>query len=503
MMTEASGSWVNDFNLVSSSSSAVSIPKGKGGSHKKETSADKLRAELKLLEWHKLANDAAIKAALMQTKQLKASPSASPSHVESDVHWIRRVINNEQTKPLEVSRDYVLDYQKKEREANDRVEHQVHHHIDVLRSLRGKLEERAELRSRTAEFREWKKEFSEKKYAVLSGKTLEDFSRESKSQNVPNFSGSNSLALSGPAFNTAKRTKANELTTVLKSLEKLSELEERISSLEKDNAHDRMLSAESALATTEQDRLALEFRRKVKGDDGVKRAVYAVRERKKAWEVKPVKNGNTNKGITKNTRQGTFLTDVIEEDGDGGGGGHGISKTVREKQKIERLREQALAPAGKKNLKARVQAKKLRTKESHLSKKRHDDALAELKKRKADATKRSAKLPPITAKKGASAGIKTNNKYLQDFQKMKQNRVKAKEKPVKREQSQSADATRPSVGTNVKPSGTITRRSQTLPVRRQGAGGGIGIVDSNVIPVGAVGNGYNGVKVMKSGHSKW
>lgn len=28
---------------------------------RKETAADKLKAELKLLEWHKLANDAAIK----------------------------------------------------------------------------------------------------------------------------------------------------------------------------------------------------------------------------------------------------------------------------------------------------------------------------------------------------------------------------------------------------------------------------------------------------------
>lgn len=39
----------------------------------------------------------------MQTKKLKEETSAeSPSFIENDSHWIRRVINNEQTKPLEV-----------------------------------------------------------------------------------------------------------------------------------------------------------------------------------------------------------------------------------------------------------------------------------------------------------------------------------------------------------------------------------------------------------------
>jgi hypothetical protein len=64
----------------------------------------KIEAELKLLEWHKLANDAALKAALLQTKNLKQdSPGrSSSSYVSDDAQWIRKVIDDEQVKPLEV-----------------------------------------------------------------------------------------------------------------------------------------------------------------------------------------------------------------------------------------------------------------------------------------------------------------------------------------------------------------------------------------------------------------
>ncbi len=211
----------------------------------------------------------------------------------------------------------------------------MEHHIDTLKDLRTRLEDRAELRSRTAEFREWKKEFSSKKYAVLSGKTLDDFSRESRSagpQAATNTSqvsaGNNSLALSGPVAGSSKVNRASELSTVLLSLEKLNELEKRITSLEGDNAYDRMIDQEAENernAAAEKQRLALEFRRKVKGDGSVNRAVYAVRERKKAWE--PPKGGHNRVAAggganaarykkTGNTRAGgTFLTDVGDEEG--------------------------------------------------------------------------------------------------------------------------------------------------------------------------------------------
>lgn len=43
-----------------------------------------------------------LQAAIMQTKQLNEEAPKSPSYLADDATWIRRVINNEQTKPLEV-----------------------------------------------------------------------------------------------------------------------------------------------------------------------------------------------------------------------------------------------------------------------------------------------------------------------------------------------------------------------------------------------------------------
>lgn len=327
----------------------------------------------------------------------------------------------------QVSRDYVVQHEKEEKIAQERMEHQTNHHLDVIKSIRGKLEDKANLRMRTQEFREWKKEFSDKKHAVLSGKTLDDFSRESQTLGK-NSEATSQASLTGGSNlgQSARANKTTELSTVLRSLDKLNELEQRISSLEGDNAHSRMMEAEVPI---KNERLALDFRKKVKGDGTVNRSVYAVRERQSTWNTKN-KSGARGTGVnavrsSRNSKGGggTFLTDMGEEPD---------KPSIRDQRRMERLREQATQPAGKKNLRVRVQTKKIRTKESNLSKRRHEEALAELKKRKADSTKRvhggrNSRLPPVQAKKGASAGVKTNNKYLQDFQKMKQSNARRRE----------------------------------------------------------------------------
>ena len=42
------------------------------------TETEKIKAEMKLLHWHKLANDAALKAALLKTKTMKAKDAKRP-----------------------------------------------------------------------------------------------------------------------------------------------------------------------------------------------------------------------------------------------------------------------------------------------------------------------------------------------------------------------------------------------------------------------------------------
>lgn len=54
-------SWVDDFSSFQSSTDAAPGGQKKAQVTKSPTKKEQLEAELKLLEWHKLANDAAIK----------------------------------------------------------------------------------------------------------------------------------------------------------------------------------------------------------------------------------------------------------------------------------------------------------------------------------------------------------------------------------------------------------------------------------------------------------
>lgn len=99
------------------------------------------------------------------------------------------------------------------------------------------------------------------------------------------------------------------------------------------------------------------------------------------------------------------------------------------------MRNQALAPAGVKNLKQRVNDRKGRQKEQMIGQKRHEDAMREMAKRKAEqlqkktginAAARNTKRTTAPAR-GAAAGVKTNNKYMQEFNKMKNANNKRKE----------------------------------------------------------------------------
>ena len=118
-------------------------------------------------------------SALIQTKSLKEQAvtqksTIRPNYTEDDEKWIKKVIQQEHVKPLEVSKDFVLEYERRERENNDRLTMQVERHIDTLKSLRQKLEARHDLKMRQEEYRNWQKEFLPKKHQVMLGKTLDE-----------------------------------------------------------------------------------------------------------------------------------------------------------------------------------------------------------------------------------------------------------------------------------------------------------------------------------------
>ena len=115
------------------------------GPSKTQSRSDKIESELKLLEWHKLANDAALKAALMQTKSLREDvPQVKPKHVADDARWIKKVIEEEHLKSLKVSKDYVLEYERKEQDQLERTEAHMEKNLETLAKLKTRLESKVQ-----------------------------------------------------------------------------------------------------------------------------------------------------------------------------------------------------------------------------------------------------------------------------------------------------------------------------------------------------------------------
>jgi len=111
-------------------------------------------------------------------------------------------------------------------------------------------------------------------------------------------------------------------------------------------------------------------------------------------------------------------------------------------KKKERLRQQAMAPAGIKSLKNRVQARQGRAKEQLIGKKKHEEAMKEMARRKTETKQqKSAAMSSKVGtggrgaggakmaipKKGIGAGIHNKNPHLQEFQQMKKGYQKRRE----------------------------------------------------------------------------
>lgn len=388
-----------------------------GRSRKPLTRKEKIMEELKLLEWHKMANDAAIKAALMQNKTLKETEvDTEPVHGEDDARWMKKVIQQEHIKPLEVNKAFVLEYEAKEKENEERLTAQVERHINTLSKLRGKLENKATMKRTTDEYRSWQRDFYEKKSAVMSGKTLQDMEEEERVRTAE-------LEAQGvkPKKRGVSQKKSTELSNVLESLDKLAELENRITTLEKDNVYERMVQQERPSADR---RTVLDFKKgrvpakaggPAKGNNLAPMSItYSVQPKTKSWQV-PVKGITKTRGAGPRGKastlgggggDGTFLTGMDDTGG-------GVSNT-----RMRKARANFDASAGQKNLRGRVQNKKSRVREEVAGARKHQQALTELNRRRNE--QQIQKRPPRgAAARGAASGVRTKNSHLQDFQNQK------------------------------------------------------------------------------------
>ena len=132
--------------LASIADSTFSNNALEGGDEEPEASyLQELEREMKLLHWHKLANEAALKAAIIRTKRLKGPDRhtqqmmrvATAKTVEAK--HIRTVVEEEQNKPLEVTDDFVNTYKAKEAKEREYLEREVLQHIKNLKTVKKNL----------------------------------------------------------------------------------------------------------------------------------------------------------------------------------------------------------------------------------------------------------------------------------------------------------------------------------------------------------------------------
>ena len=184
-----------------------------------------LKAELKLLNWHKLANDAALKAALMKTKQLKQDDKPQQEqYLRKQAEWMQRVIEEEQAKPLHVSKEFMMNYQKREKLEEDRLDKQVERHILSLKKLRAQIDKRQQT--------QWKRDQLKRGKAAIA--------RAPKKPETDDDDELLDLELKRAQQDLPTKQQKSSLTTVLSSLDRLVDLERRIASLEKDSIYDRV-----------------------------------------------------------------------------------------------------------------------------------------------------------------------------------------------------------------------------------------------------------------------
>ena len=97
-----------------------------------------------MLNWYKLANEAAMKAALVKQKRFKEVPRYNPAaeRVRQRASWMEQVIAEEQNKPLELAADRYSNLLKQEAEERTKFAHKTKERFDKVKELKKDLEDK-------------------------------------------------------------------------------------------------------------------------------------------------------------------------------------------------------------------------------------------------------------------------------------------------------------------------------------------------------------------------
>ena len=257
-----------------------------------------LEQEMKLLHWHKLANEAALKAALIRTKKLKEQDSgrAVVETRKERAQWMQQIIEEEQAKPLEVSEDFILKYEEAERVEEERLEAEVQRHIQSLQKIKKNLREKEQVRQRTMVYRA-------KQKALLAPLGLGP------------GSGGDSQVSSLPAMPSVSEggSMSGTLSKVINSLDKLVDLEKRIARLETDVGPESSVGSATGVPA-QRTRIKFKKRRKESTATRPSMNVFSVThvpvQRKKQGRGRRRRPRHDDDSRRRRDNDGTFLTSL-------------------------------------------------------------------------------------------------------------------------------------------------------------------------------------------------
>ncbi|GMI42552.1 hypothetical protein TeGR_g5579 [Tetraparma gracilis] len=378
-----------------------------GGHDGQPSTLEALQSEMKLLHWHKLANEAALKAALIRTKKMRAADAKNPpkESLKEKAEWMQQIIEEEQAKPLQVGKDYIVQYEAEEERNEAALQRQVEHHVNCLKNLRSSIERRETIKERKANFKEFKAQVEAERKAVLEGKVTAANRFKLAQSDQQGGEGSEQEA---PAK--GKQLKGT-LSTVIGSLDKLVELEKRISSLESDNLHDRVKDGAS-VPQQKLARMKLAFTKKrTEPKPGVPaKPYYAVRVTRKGGAPGGARGiRGTMKGVNRKQER---------EQAGKGGGRNNKAKTIgapafmtQGKREIGAAYKSSTMGSGV----ARGSGRSAVAARSKASTQREQRNLNKIGKQNAQVRSKmyGGKVNSVSA--GISTGIKTKNVHMQQF----------------------------------------------------------------------------------------
>ena len=283
-LVEDAGDGSQSHRTAFSSSKDYSL---KTGVKPKKAAGEQLDQEMKLLRWHKLANDAALKSAIIKTKRLKAKDARARGEQKTadKLQWMKHIIREEQSRPLQVSRDYFKSYEKRMQKEDERVEQDIKRHVTSLKRVKTTMRQREELKRRNRLYRERKKEIADKikmhgsenaARRARAGQPSADMLLDLAPQPTKGTNRNDGDAKKNAESRREPQTSKN-LGKVLTSLDKLVELEKRIGELESGTRNPRRSTKRSAGASNGH----VAFTKRSVASSGTKRTLYQVRVRSK------------------------------------------------------------------------------------------------------------------------------------------------------------------------------------------------------------------------------